>query len=137
MVVGGLLGAVAGEGEEDVVERRLVDGHLVQIDTLLNDTTIEQVKQDEIHVFHIELDRHDVILADGMPSETFLDVGNRAVFEDGPVVPLDPDGSFCVYLSHATHLVVDLQGSFSPTGDLRFVPVTPVRQHDSRVLNAT
>ncbi len=53
------------------------------------------------------------------------------------VVPLDPDGSFCVYLSHATHLVVDLQGSFSPTGDLRFVPVTPVRQHDSRVLNAT
>ncbi|MFO1027784.1 MAG: Hint domain-containing protein [Acetobacteraceae bacterium] len=71
--------------------RVLVDGHLVQIDTLLNDTTIEQVKQDEIHVFHIELDRHDVILADGMPSETFLDVGNRAVFEDGPVVPLDPD----------------------------------------------
>lgn len=52
------------------------------------------------------------------------------------VVPLDPDGSFCVFLSHATHLVVDLQGSFSPTGDLRFVPVTPVREHDSRELNA-
>lgn len=52
------------------------------------------------------------------------------------VVPLDPDGSFCVFLSHATHLVVDLQGSFSPTGDLRFVPVTPIREHDSRELNA-
>lgn len=51
------------------------------------------------------------------------------------VVPLDPDGAFCIYLSHATHLVVDLQGSFSPTGDLRFVAVTPVREHDSRELN--
>ena len=52
------------------------------------------------------------------------------------VVPLDADGSFCVYLSNATHLVVDVQGSFSPTADLRFVPVTPVRRHDSRQLNA-
>ncbi len=51
------------------------------------------------------------------------------------VVPLDPDGSFCVYLSHATHLVVDVQGSFAPSGTLRFVPVTPVREHDSRDLN--
>jgi peptidoglycan hydrolase-like protein with peptidoglycan-binding domain len=52
------------------------------------------------------------------------------------VVPLDPDGTFCVYLSHATHLVVDVQGSFAPSGTLRFVPVTPVREHDSRELNA-
>ncbi len=52
------------------------------------------------------------------------------------VVPLDPDGSFCVYVSEATHLVVDLQGTFSPADPLRFVPVTPVRRHDSREFNS-
>jgi hypothetical protein len=71
--------------------RVLVDGHLVRIDTLLNDATIAQVEQDEVWVWHVELDRHDVLLADGMPSESFLNVGNRDAFEDGPVVRLDPD----------------------------------------------
>jgi hypothetical protein len=52
------------------------------------------------------------------------------------VVPLDPDGSFCVYLQQPTHLVVDLQGTFSSAGTLRFTPITPVRRHDSRELNA-
>ena len=52
------------------------------------------------------------------------------------VVPLDPDGSFCVYLQQPTHLVVDLQGTFSAAGTLRFTPITPVRRHDSRELNA-
>ncbi|MCB1001006.1 MAG: peptidoglycan-binding protein [Acidimicrobiales bacterium] len=51
------------------------------------------------------------------------------------VVPLDADGSFCVYTSNPTHVVVDLQGTFAPGADLRFVPVTPVRAHDSRTLN--
>ncbi len=48
------------------------------------------------------------------------------------VVPVDTDGMFCVTLSSTMHLVVDLVGTFSPTGDLRFVPVSPVRLHDSR-----
>ncbi|MCU1393705.1 MAG: hypothetical protein JWM34_2133 [Ilumatobacteraceae bacterium] len=58
-----------------------------------------------------------------------------AVAANVAVVPLDPDGSFCVYLSAATHLVVDLQGTFSPSAPLRFVPITPVRRHDTRELN--
>ena len=71
--------------------RVLVDGHLVQIDKLLNDATIAQVEQEEVWVWHVELDRHDVLLADGMPSESFLNDGNREAFEDAPVVRLDPD----------------------------------------------
>ena len=51
------------------------------------------------------------------------------------VVPLDPDGGFCVYLSASAHLVVDLQGTFSATAALRFNPITPVRRHYSRELN--
>jgi hypothetical protein len=58
-----------------------------------------------------------------------------AVAANVAVVPLDPDGSFCVYLSEAAHLVVDLQGTFSTTDLLRFTPITPVRRHDSREFN--
>ena len=48
------------------------------------------------------------------------------------VIPVDADGSFCLYTSSATHLIVDVQGSFSPSGDLRFVSSTVERRFDSR-----
>jgi hypothetical protein len=31
---------------------------------------------------HIELARHDVIFAEGVPAETFLDTGHRGVFDN-------------------------------------------------------
>jgi hypothetical protein len=48
------------------------------------------------------------------------------------VVPVDADGSFCIYTSSATRVLVDVQGTFSPSGDLRFIPVSSVRRFDSR-----
>jgi hypothetical protein len=48
------------------------------------------------------------------------------------VVPVDADGTFCVYTSSATRVIVDVQGAFSPSGDLRFIPVSSVRRFDSR-----
>jgi hypothetical protein len=30
--------------------------------------------------WHVELDRHDVLLAEGLPAESYLDTGNRALF---------------------------------------------------------
>ncbi len=48
------------------------------------------------------------------------------------VVPVDDDGTFCIYVSSAMHIVVDLAGTFAAGGDLRFTPVTPVRVHDTR-----
>jgi D-alanyl-D-alanine carboxypeptidase len=45
---------------------------------------------------------------------------------------VDADGGFCVYTSVATHLVVDLQGSFSAAGPLRLVVAAPVRELDTR-----
>jgi hypothetical protein len=29
---------------------------------------------------HVELDRHDILLAEGLPAESYLDTGNRAAF---------------------------------------------------------
>lgn len=48
------------------------------------------------------------------------------------VVALDPDGGFCVFVETPVHLVIDVQGSFSASGHLRFDSVGPLRQLDSR-----
>ena len=48
------------------------------------------------------------------------------------VVPLGADGTFCVYTSAATHLLVDLFGSYSSSSGQRFEPVSPTRVFDSR-----
>jgi hypothetical protein len=47
-------------------------------------------------------------------------------------VPLDSDGSFCIYTEIASHLVVDVQGSFSPSNSLGFALSGPSRQLDTR-----
>ena len=48
------------------------------------------------------------------------------------VVPVAPDGTYCVYVSARMHLAIDLVGTFSPGGAQRYLPITPVRVHDSR-----
>jgi hypothetical protein len=70
-----------------------VDGLLVPIRLLVNGATIIQDKSVSRPLyFHVELDQHDILLADGMLAESYLDTGNRSVFENGgsPVV-LHPD----------------------------------------------
>ncbi|HQT65550.1 MAG: hypothetical protein B7Z75_12445 [Acidocella sp. 20-57-95] len=58
-----------------------IDGHLIEAKTLVNGVTIIQEKfRRSVTYHHIELARHDVVLADGQPAETFLDSGNRNNF---------------------------------------------------------
>ena len=49
------------------------------------------------------------------------------------VVPVDPDGSFCLYTSASSDLLADLQGAFSSTGTLKLDLVSPTRLLDTRV----
>jgi hypothetical protein len=49
------------------------------------------------------------------------------------IVPVDTDGTFCLYISRPMHVIVDLMGTFTDSG-LRFLAVTPTRVHDSRAL---
>jgi hypothetical protein len=70
-----------------------VNGILIQARLLLNDATI--VRDDRlqrVEYYHLELDQHDLVLAEGLPTESYLDTGNRGVFEnaDTPLV-LHPD----------------------------------------------
>ncbi|CAB5003611.1 unannotated protein [freshwater metagenome] len=49
------------------------------------------------------------------------------------VVPLDPDGTFCIYTEHAVDLLVDLQGTFTSGGPLKFTSIAPDRRLDTRM----
>jgi hypothetical protein len=61
----------------------LVGGVLIQAETLVNGATIVQVPRERVEYWHVELDSHDVLLAEGVPTETYLDVGNRTDFNNG------------------------------------------------------
>ena len=37
--------------------------------------------------YHVELSTHDVILAEGLATESYLDTGNRAAFESAAAAP--------------------------------------------------
>lgn len=65
---------------------------LVPIMCLINGTSIDRIAVDQVTYWHIELDRHDILFAEGLPAESFLDYGNRPWFENGPVHALaNPD----------------------------------------------
>lgn len=61
-----------------------VDGALVPISLLANGATIVQEPVDTVRYFHVELDAHDVILAEGLACESYFDDGNREVFGNAP-----------------------------------------------------
>jgi hypothetical protein len=60
-----------------------VDGVLVPAYLLVNGATIIQEQVEAIRYFHLELETHDVVLAAGLPCESYLDDGNRASFVGG------------------------------------------------------
>jgi hypothetical protein len=70
-----------------------VDGKLIPAKLLINDMTIvHQRDARSVHYFHIELDRHALLLAEGLPAESYLDTGNRAYFANsGLAMILHPE----------------------------------------------
>jgi hypothetical protein len=60
---------------------------------LVNGASIRrEERRGDITYFHVELDRHDILLAEGLAAESYLDTGNRSAFANGGVVrQLHPD----------------------------------------------
>jgi hypothetical protein len=67
---------------------------LIPIKHLINGSTIAQVRVERVTYHHIELAQHDVLLAEGLPAESFLDMrdGTNYANRAGPV-RLYPDFS--------------------------------------------
>ena len=69
-----------------------VGGLLIPIRYLVNGTGVRQHACSRVTYFHVELEHHDIVLAEGLPAETYLDTGNRAAFANGGShVQLHPD----------------------------------------------
>jgi VCBS repeat-containing protein/autotransporter passenger strand-loop-strand repeat protein/autotransporter-associated beta strand protein len=70
-------------------------GVLIEAKDLVNGTTIIQAKAiDSVEYFHIELETHDVIVAEGALSETFVDDHSRGMFHNAyEYAALYPDRS--------------------------------------------
>jgi hypothetical protein len=60
-----------------------IEGRLIQIRQLVNGATILQEPIEHVTYYHVELARHDVLTAEGLAAESYLDTGNRAAFANG------------------------------------------------------
>lgn len=60
-----------------------LDGVLIPAEYLVNHRTIVwDDRAQEVSLYHIELETHDVLLADGAPAESYRDDGNRWLFRN-------------------------------------------------------
>jgi hypothetical protein len=71
-----------------------VDDVLIPVRTLMNGITIRQEARDHVRYLHVELVRHAIMLAEGLPTESYLDAGIRSNFTNGGgPIDLHPDFS--------------------------------------------
>lgn len=58
-----------------------IEGSLIPAKLLINGTTIlQEIILSPIDYFHVELEEHDVIWAEGAQAESYLDLGNKSAF---------------------------------------------------------
>lgn len=64
----------------------ILDGYVINASALVNGHTIRFLGADEASerftYYHIETEAHDVVLANGAPAETFIDVAGRTAFDN-------------------------------------------------------
>ena len=60
-----------------------IDGVLIPVEFLVNHRSILwDDRAQEVSLYHIELETHDVLLANGAPAESYRDDGNRWLFQN-------------------------------------------------------
>lgn len=67
-----------------------VENVLIPIRYLINGQNIRQEWPESITYFHVELPRHSVIYAEGLPAESYLDTGDRSSFANSPAPRIHP-----------------------------------------------
>ncbi len=61
----------------------VIDDVLIPIQELVNGSTIAYAPMDVVTYWHVELDSHDILIANNLPAESFLEMGaNRACLDD-------------------------------------------------------
>ena len=63
-----------------------LEGTLIPVEYLVNHRTIEwDDRAQEVELYHIELETHDVLIANGAPAESYRDDGNRWLFRNANI----------------------------------------------------
>jgi len=72
---------------------------LIPVKYLINHTTVAQIPAEGVNYFHVQVKGpHNVVYAEGVTAETYLDTGDRSNFANGgEVVKLHPDFSTRVW----------------------------------------
>ena len=86
----------------------LLDGMLIPAEALVNGLSITRVAtMERVDYIHVELNQHDAILAEGAPSETFLDDDSRNLFhnahEHAALYPHETYATPCWCAPRVTH----------------------------------
>ncbi len=66
-------------------------GHLVPAHVLVDGVAVLQEHGRRVTYCHVELDRHAVLFAEGLPAESYLDTGNRSSFANAVLVAFEAD----------------------------------------------
>ena len=82
----------------DVIEEMLIPAS-----ALVNGTTIVQLDVEETTYWHVELYSHDIILAENLPAESYLEMGNRTFFLENVVTALNALPDAVVNTAERTH----------------------------------
>lgn len=88
LVRAGALGEGVPSGDLRVTSDHalLVDGVLIQAGALVNGGSVRHLTKAELGerytVFHIETEQHELVLAEGVPAETFVDNASRRRFDN-------------------------------------------------------
>lgn len=107
-----------------------IDGVLVPVKFLVNGTTIAPATPDmadRLDYFHLELDAHDIVYAEGMAAETFRDTGSRKLFENAAEtleasssnVTTKPFAPVLGYYNRRSEVASHLRSAVSPWYDRR------------------
>ena len=75
---------------------------LIPAGALVHGSIIQQVNVDKVTYWHVELHSHDNLLAENLPCESYLEMGNRGFFREAAVIDLSA-GPDLVSTSQRTH----------------------------------
>jgi hypothetical protein len=71
-----------------------LDGALVPARLLVNGrSVVAEIGMAEVTWYHVELETHEVLVAEGASAESWLDCGNRSWFQNAPVAMLTVPGN--------------------------------------------
>jgi Hint domain len=103
-----------------------IDGVLIPVEFLINHRSIVwDDRTQEVSIFHVELDSHDILIADGAPAESYRDDGNRWLFQNANSGwPLPPKEACAPVLTGGNVVDVVWHRLLDRAGPRKHVPLT-------------